>query len=255
MTIPSNHRAPSNGRVRFGTAGEPAGAGAAGVGGGRPASRNGGPVCRIAGDPAGRRVVLIHGDSTEARGWDRLLPAVPAGQEWVSVVRARADGGAPGLLAAALRPLLAVRRLRKTLLVGCGAGVPEALRVALDGPDLVGGLLLIDPADADEERPGMFRRIAARLRSSAADGATDGLRELAPLLGAIRMPVMVLQGRSDPSRPNATSTLERALTGCRTLTVVTVPAARVVPSRHEGALRGALTALTALAAAVERGDP
>ncbi|MDQ2106650.1 hypothetical protein, partial [Azospirillum isscasi] len=39
---------------------------------GREAGREAGPGCLVAGDPAGRRVVLIHAASGEARAWTRL---------------------------------------------------------------------------------------------------------------------------------------------------------------------------------------
>ncbi|WP_155903497.1 hypothetical protein [Azospirillum brasilense] len=44
--------------------------------------------------------------------------------------------------------------------------------------------------------------------------------------------------------------MEQRLTGCRNLTVVTVPGQQVVPAKHESAIRGALAALVT---SVERG--
>ena len=132
-----------------------------------------GPGCIVAGDSAGRRVVLVHANSGEARAWTRLLRAVPAGQEWVAVPRS--DPGA-----AALRPLLVLRWARKPLLVGCGGGVPVVLRAALDFPELVGGLLLVDPMAEDTAKPGMFRRIAARILPPAVRGSVAELQAMAP---------------------------------------------------------------------------
>ncbi|KAA0680448.1 alpha/beta fold hydrolase [Roseomonas genomospecies 6] len=236
---------------------------------GRDIGRESGPGCIVAGDPTGRRIILVHASSGETRAWTRLLRAVPAGQEWVAVPRpdpgpmtgaTRLRGGDPGVPAAALRPLLALRRARKPLLVGCGCGVPVVLRAALDFPELVGGLLLIDPMAEDGARPGMFRRIAARILPPVVRDRAAELRSMAPGLDAIRVPVTLVQGKDEPDGgpdsggpdgggPGA-SFLEQRLTGCRTLTVVTVPGQQVLPAKHESAIRGALAALVA---SVERG--
>lgn len=231
-------------------------------------ARDAGAGCIVAGDPAGRRIVLVHASSTDARAWNRLLRAVPAGQEWVSVARhdpgpaiagfigdsaaaARLVlGGDPTAQAAALRPLLTLRRARKPILVGCGTGVPVALRAALDVPDLVGGLLLIDPAVAEAARSGVLRRIAARLLPSTIRSTAAELQSMAPLLASIRVPVTLVQGKDEPPGLLGTPFLEQSLSGCRNLTVVTVPGAHVQPAKHESAVR---TALSALVAAVERG--
>lgn len=223
-----------------------------------------GAGCIVAGDPAGRRIVLVHANSSEARAWNRLLRAVPAGQEWVSVARpdpgptpngtlagaSLVRGGDPGVQAAALRPLLTLRRARKPLLVGCGTGVPVALRAALDFPDLVGGLLLVDPTVAEATRPSVLRRLAARLMPPAIRSTAAELQSMGPLLASIRVPVTLVQGKDEPPGLLGTPFLEQALSGCRNLTVVTVPGDHVEPAKHEPAVR---TALSALVAAVERG--
>lgn len=223
------------------------------------ASREVGPGCLVAGDPAGRRIILVHAASSESRAWTRLLRAVPVGQEWVAVPRpdpapisgaSRLHGGDPGVPAAALRPLLALRRSRKPLLIGCGSGVPVALRAVLDFPELVGGLLLIDPMTEETARPGVFRRIAARILPPVVRDSAAELLAMAPALDAVRVPVTLVQGKDVPDGFAGTSFLEQRLTGCRTLTVVTVPGQQVLPSKHESAIRGALAALVA---SVERG--
>lgn len=218
-----------------------------------------GPGCIVAGDPAGRRIILIHATSSDSRAWTRLLRAVPAGQEWVAVPRpdptpingaSRLRGGDPGVPAAALRPLLALRRSRKPLLVGSSGGVPVALRAVLEFPELVGGLLLIDPMAEEATRPGMFRRIAARILPPVVCDSAAELQAMAPALDAIRVPVMLVQGKDMPAGFAGGSFLEQRLTGCRNLTVVTVPGQQVLPAKHESAIRGALAALVA---SVERG--
>jgi len=228
--------------------------GQAGDGVARPASRGAGKGCIVAGDPAGRRIVLVHANSSEARAWARLLRSVPSGQEWVAVARPDPGppamrGAEPGVQAASLRPLLTQRRGRRPLLVGCGTGVPVALRAALDFPDLIGGLLLIDPSSAEPARLNVLRRIAARLVPPIPNSAAAELHAMAPQLGAIRVPVTLMQGK-DELPGQGTAFLEQALTGCRNLTVVAVPGEHVQPAKHESAVRGALTALVG---AVERG--
>ncbi|AWJ84575.1 hypothetical protein TSH58p_14180 [Azospirillum sp. TSH58] len=217
-----------------------------------------GPGCIVAGDPAGRRIILVHAASSESRAWTRLLRAVPAGQEWVAVPRpdpAPINGssrlrGDPGVPAAALRPLLALRRSRKPLLIGCGSGVSVALRAVLDFPELVGGLLLIDPMTGEAVRPGVFRRIAARILPPVVRDSAAELQAMAPVLDAVRVPVTLVQGKDVPDGLPGASFLEQRLTGCRNLTVVTVPGQQVLPAKHESAIRGALAALVA---SVERG--
>lgn len=236
--------------------------GKAGEGVARTTSRDAGKGCTISGDPAGRRIVLIHANSSESRAWARLLRSVPSGQEWVAVARpdplpdpaptalsSSLRGGEPEMQAASLRPLLAQRRGRKPLLVGCGAGVPVALRAALDFPDLIGGLLLIDPSSADPIRAGVLRRIAARLMPPVARSVMAELHAMLAQLGTIRVPVTLMHGKDEQQGLGA-SFLEQALTGCRNLTVVAVPGEQVQPAKHESAVRGALTALVG---AVERG--
>lgn len=222
------------------------------------ASREVGPGCIVAGDPAGRRIILVHAASSESRAWTRLLRTVPAGQEWVAVPRpdpAPINGssrlrGDPGVPAAALRPLLALRRSRKPLLIGCGSGVSVALRAVLDFPELVGGLLLIDPMTGEAVRPGVFRRIAARILPPVVRDSAAELQAMAPVLDAVRVPVTLVQGKDVPDGLPGASFLEQRLTGCRNLTVVTVPGQQVLPAKHESAIRGALAALVA---SVERG--
>lgn len=200
------------------------------------------------GDPAGRRIVLLHDHSGQNKGWGRLLRTVPAGQEWVAI-RCCPDAS-HAVQAAALRPLLTVRRGRRPLLVGCGEGAAVALRAALEHPGLIGGVLLVGASEA--ERPPLAARLLPRsVRravtgwSAAGAGPLAELEALAPMLGAIRVPVVLVEGDAA-----AATLLERSLTGCRTLTAVTVSGAPLHPTRHETDVRGALATLVA---AVERG--
>ncbi|MBP2229065.1 alpha/beta hydrolase [Azospirillum agricola] len=184
-----------------------------------------------AGDPWGRRVIFLH----PGKGaWWRLLHSVPPGQEWMTVP-------APG---DALRPLLVERAGRKPVLVAGVLTAAAALGAALDHPETVGGVMIVDDVGAESALRRRLNAMAA-LIGLPMDG--HGLGALEPELSALRVPVTLMQG-SAPA--GVMPVLESGLTGCRTLTVVAVPdAAAVRPRTHAPDLRNALAALIA---AVER---
>ncbi|MCG5241786.1 alpha/beta hydrolase [Azospirillum doebereinerae] len=185
-----------------------------------------------AGDPWGRRVIFLH----PGKGaWWRLLHGVPPGQEWMTVP---SPGNAP------LHPLLVERGGRKPVLVAGVLTAAAALGAALDHPDAVGGVMIVDDVGADSA---LRRRLGAvaSLFGLPVDGT--GLGALETELPAVRVPVTLMQGSAPAT---LMGTLESGLTGCRTLTVLAVPDAGAVrPRTHAAELR---TALAALIAAVER---
>lgn len=187
----------------------------------------------IAGEPNGRRVLFLH---RGAGAWWRLLHAVPAGQEWLTAEVV------PTMAAARLRPLLAVRGGRKAVVVAGIGSLALAVRLAVDCADAVGGLMVVE----DEGGPTVWqRRVAGWLgqRPDQSLPVADGD------LQSIRVPVTLVRGTDSTNL--AMESLERGLTGCRTLTVVEVSGARGVrPRTHAAELRAALTALVN---AVERG--
>lgn len=187
------------------------------------------------GDPLGRRILFLHHGPG---AWWRLLDDVPSGQEWVTV------SVAPAMAAARLRPLLPVRDGRKPILVAGERTLALAVRVAVDCPEAVGGLMIV--ADMIGV-PGWRRRLGHWLDRPA---VPDVLAVSDGDLGAIRVPVTLVQGTAGRDGL-LVGALERGLTSCRTLMVVEVPGADCVrPRSHPAELRAALAALLS---AVERG--
>lgn len=199
-----------------------------------PAGPNAVETDAAVGDPSGRRVLFLHHGPG---AWWRLLETVPPGQEWVTAAVA------PAMAAARLRPLLPVRGGRRPILVAGERTLALAVRVAVDCPDAVGGLMIVaDMVGVPAWKRGLwswFGRPAEPDMLAVSDGD----------LGAIRVPVTLVQGTGAHGRlPEA---LERGLTACRTLMVVEVPGADCVrPRSHPAELRAALAALLS---AVERG--
>ncbi|WP_042704567.1 alpha/beta fold hydrolase [Azospirillum sp. B506] len=193
-----------------------------------------------AGDPSGRRVIFLH----PGKGaWWRLLEHVPAGQEWLTVPAA---AGAT-MLSPLLNPLLVERGGRRPVLVAGAVTAPLAIAAALDFPEQVGGVMIVDDVGAESPMRRRWNALAARFGRPLPAVLTGDLGELEAELPAVRLPVTLMQG-SDPA--GLFTRLENGLTGCRTLTVVAVSdAAAIRPRTHATELRGALLALVS---AVER---
>ncbi|WP_247893444.1 alpha/beta fold hydrolase [Azospirillum endophyticum] len=171
--------------------------------------------------------------------WWRLLDQVPAGQEWLTVPAAAG--------AAILSPLLVERGGRRPVLVAGAMTAPLAIAAALDFPEQVGGVMIVDDVGAESPMRRRWNALAARFGRTSPAVRSGTLGELEAELPAVRLPVTLIQG-SDPT--GLFSLLEGGLTGCRTLTVVAVPdAAAIRPRTHAAELRGALLALVS---AVER---
>ncbi|CAO3413369.1 alpha/beta fold hydrolase [Azospirillum endophyticum] len=189
-----------------------------------------------AGDPSGRRVIFLH----PGKGaWWRLLDHVPAGQEWLTVPAAAG--------AAILSPLLVERGGRRPVLVAGAVTAPLAIAAALDFPEQVGGVMIVDDVGAESPMRRRWNALAACFGRAMPAVLSGNLGELESELPAVRLPVTLMQG-SDPT--GLFARLEGGLTGCRTLTVVAVPdAVAVRPRTHAAELRGALLALVS---AVER---
>ena len=188
-----------------------------------------------AGDPLGRRVIFLH----PGKGaWWRLLDHVPSGQEWLTL---------PASAAARLSSMLVERGGRRPVLVASAMTAPLAIVAALDCPDRVGGVMIVDDVGADSPLRRRWNALSACFGRPRPMDLTDRLGELEAELPAVRVPVTLMQG-SEPAELFVL--LENRLIGCRTLTVVAVPdAAAVRPRTHATELRGALLALVS---AVER---
>ncbi len=174
-----------------------------------------------AGDPAGRRVIFVHGTPGSARAWTDYLANVPKGFEFVSVDRAGfGKSGPDGALtslkdqARTLLPLLVKRKGGWPILVGHSLGGPIIAQVAADYPGKVGGLVIAAGSmDPDLERVQMIQYVAEKLgltyliprRMRNANRELIELKKhlvaLAPRLKSIACPVAIVHGTVDSLVP------------------------------------------------------
>jgi len=189
-----------------------------------------------AGDPAGRRVIFLHGSPGSARNWSGLTREVPAGLEFIAVDRAGFGGttprkGATDLVrqAQVIAPFLEERAAGHPIVVGYSYGAPVAVQAALLYPDRIAGLVIVaGPLDPDLEEIWTIQRIGKSiswLLPQALDNANrelmalEGeLRKLAPRLGEIRLPVEIIHGAQDGNVPPANvQFMTEAFSGARRL--------------------------------------
>jgi len=218
-----------------------------------------------AGDAQGRRVLFLHGSPGEAAEWGYFLKQVPPGLEFLAVDRPGFGESGPeeGLdslqaQADALAPLLAVRPAGGTLLVGYSYGGPLALRLAVDHPDRVAGLLLIGAAlDPSLEEVHPLQALAAatplaqllprELANANAELLALGadLKALSGDLAQLALPVTLVQGGDDGLvPPENLAFAESWLTNARPLTFHLVEEGdHFLPWTHHETLRNALNAL------------
>lgn len=119
--------------------------------------------------------------------------------------------------AAAIQPILArYARQKPAILVGHSFGGPVIARLAMDYPELVGGLILVAPSiDPDLEKTKWYQ-IPADWKAFSWMLPTDlvttnreilplkrELEEMLPLWSAIRVPVTLIQGEKDRLVPPA----------------------------------------------------
>jgi pimeloyl-ACP methyl ester carboxylesterase len=176
----------------------------------------------VAGDPAGARVVLVHGTPGSAQGWTDYLLDPPPGLEIVALDRpgfgrSGPDGAVTSLAlqAAAVAALLPADD-RRAVLLGHSLGGPIVARVAAEHPDRVAALVLIaasmDPA-LETIRPmqplgawGPVRRLLPRaIRNANAElmALQPELVALQDLLARITAPVFIVHGTADDLVPVA----------------------------------------------------
>ena len=127
----------------------------------------------------GPPVVLLHGLTATHRYVVMGSKALERAVHRVLAFDARGHGAsAPAAsyaypdLVADLLALLDAHRLERAVLAGASMGAHTALRLALDAPERVAGLVLITPAFHPDSPPGLERwdRLAAGLRTGGIDG-------------------------------------------------------------------------------------
>ena len=198
----------------------------------------------INGDPAGQRVIFVHGTPGDAGGsWYEILKNVPDGYEFVAVDRpgfgkTRPNDAVTSLnaQAAALMPLLEVRDGKGTILVGHSLGGPVIAAAAANYPTLVGGLVIAAGAlDPDLEEVLFIQHVGnvppfswlldKTLKNSNKEliDLEDELRQLQPKLANITQPVVIMHGTLDDLVPYANVPfMEKHMTGSSNLRVMTL---------------------------------
>nr|WP_167216264.1 alpha/beta hydrolase [Kribbella shirazensis] len=162
----------------------PAPAGGAVVGGADGAAAGG----AVATAGAGNVLLLVHGWGGDGHSWD----PVRFGARRVVTVDLRGhgrspvpdDGYRPADYAADLAALITATGLQPVVAVGHSMGGQVVVRLALDHPELVRALVVIDPAyGADDAEAATFGRRLADLRR---DGAAAAVRQLGHLADDVR---------------------------------------------------------------------
>ena len=140
------------------------------------------------------RVVLIHGFQASAAIWRLVQEALPAARYTSIAINNRGAGGSEAppreedfsvqIFAADAFELVSKLGWRDFTLVGHSLGGATVAQFAVDHPDLIKGLVLLDPSDPDGARlpvdgPGLDelieRRMAARRAQQERGDAGDGI--------------------------------------------------------------------------------
>lgn len=215
-----------------------------------------------AGQPEGRRVVFIHGSPGLGEEWASFLADVPSGRLYLAPDRPGFGESAHMPMtelqqqADALRPLLGPDGHDPVVLVGYSYGGPVALRLAADHPERVAALLLIGAAvDPGLEEIHPVQEVAAldffaqmlptELASSNAElmSLRPGLEELAEDLGALHVPVTIVQGTADTLVPPSNADYIRSRMPEVASSVIVEGADHFLPWSHPRLLAQALDCL------------
>jgi pimeloyl-ACP methyl ester carboxylesterase len=214
-----------------------------------------------AGDPAGARIILVHGTPGSATAWTDYLLDPPPGTEVVALDRpgfgaSGPDGAVTSLAAqaAAVAALLPADG-RPVVLLGHSLGGPVVAQVAVDHPAQVSAVVLLaaslDPAQETIHPMQWFgawapvRALLPRaIRNANAElmALKPELEALAPALARIRAKVIIVHGTHDDLVPVANVPFMLAhLRGARCVrTVLLEGRNHFLPWNSEAAVRDAL---------------
>jgi len=215
-----------------------------------------------AGDPAGARVILVHGTPGSASSWaDYLLDPQP-GLEVVAIDRPGFGASGPeGAVTDLASQAAAVAALlpqdgRSAVLVGHSLGGPVVARVAVDHPTRVSGVVLLaaslDPAQESIHPlqhvgawPMVRGMLPRALRNANAElmALKPELEALAAMLPNVRAKVVIVHGTLDDLVPVANVPFMQArLTGARCVqTVLLEGRNHFLPWNSPEAVRAAVT--------------
>lgn len=227
------------------------------------------PVSHLrAGDPAGPRVILVHGTPGSADGWADYLVDPPPGLEIVAIDRPGfGESGPEGPVVSLEAQAAAVAALlpadgRRAILVGHSLGGPIVALVAIRHPDRVAAVVMLAASlDPGLERIhplqpvgawGPIRAMLPRaIRNANAElmALKPELERLAELLPGLTAPVLIVHGTKDSLVPFANVAFMQArMTGaCRLETVVLAGEDHFLPWAAEPAVRQAIGRAAAMA--------
>jgi pimeloyl-ACP methyl ester carboxylesterase len=220
---------------------------------------------RHAGDPAGRRVILVHGTPGSAKGWTDMLIEVPSGFDYIAVDRLGFGATTPGKpepslarQAAAIAPLLTNQGGGWPILVGHSYGGPVIAELAAGTPDKVGGLVIaagaLDPAQ-ERINPLQWAGRWFGIRSLLPRALYVANEELIPLKGEllrlapklrrITAPVTIVHGTRDTLVPYANADyMAPRFTGAAKVSLVTLKGQNhFLPWEHRDVLEAAIREL------------
>jgi len=139
--------------------------------------------------------------------------------------------------AADIAPLLRLSRSdQKPILVGHSLGGPVAVRLAMDYPDQVSGLILVAPSiDPALEKKEWYRPIGnvfpfrqwlpteLDVSNQEIMPLKSELQQMMPLWASIRVPVIVIQGEDDPLVPAANAIFAERMLINASVTIQMIP--------------------------------
>lgn len=168
--------------------------------------------------------------------------------------------------AAAIAPLLRQNRAdQKPILVGHSLGGPVAVRLAMDYPNQVGGLILVAPSiDPALEKQEWYRPIGTVFPfrqwlptefdvSNQEIMALKGeLLAMQPLWSTIRVPVIVIQGEDDSLVPPGNAAFAKRMLTNAPVTIQMIPKMNhFIPWRRPDLIRDAIRQQLAISEAVQ----